>query len=412
MNQGKRAWVWPLCVALVTIGLALSGYLYYRTLALEGEAAASTFDVCSALFRVSCDDTLQSEASWFLGMPVAGWGIVYFATFASLLILGRSLKGAFMPQAAVAMVLMNVAGVGVGAGLFSQFLKGLPFCPLCAGVHLVLLALLPSVGLLYGQGIRAFYQDLQGAIAYVFGKDSENPTEATWRVVGLVTASLVGVVVFQWLLLMTNEARHVGTEKVDWRHLLAEFRATPPVDLPVDSSDPRIGPAAAPVQMVIFSSLQCPGCRVLARNLAGLPDRYGDDVSQIFKHFPLSSECNPAIERDLHPKACNLAAATIAAFNQDKFWAFHDALFDGDLNPSEAQVQQIAREIGLELERFATDRESAETVQKLQRDIELGIRLDIDQTPTVFINGKRVSPDALNTLDLLIDHELSDVPDR
>ena len=412
MNQEKRAWVWPLCFALVIIGLALSGYLNYRTLALEGEAAASPFDVCSALFRGSCDDTLQSETSWFLGMPVAGWGIVYFATFASLLILGRSLKAAFMPQAAVAMVLLDVAGIGVGAVLFSQFLRGAPFCPLCAGVHLVLLALLPSVGLLYGQSIRAFYRDLQGVIAYVFGKDSEDPTGATWRVVGLVTAALVGVVVFQWLLLMTNEARYAGTEEVDWRRILAEFRETLPVDLSVDSSDPRIGPATAPIQIVIFSSLQCPGCQVLARNLVDLPDRYEDEVSQIFKHFPLSSECNAAIERDMHPKACNLAAATIAAFNQGKFWAFHDALFDRDLNPSDARIQQIAQEIGLELERFATDRESAETVQKLQRDIELGIRLNINQTPTVFINGKRVSPDALNMLDLLVGHALSDVPDR
>ncbi len=75
-------------------------------------------------------------------------------------------------------------------------------------------------------------------------------------------------------------------------------------------------------------------------------------------------------------------------------------------------MQQIARKIGLEIERFATDRDSAETVQKLQQDIELGIRLDINQTPTVFINGKRVSPDALNMLDLLIGHALSDVPDH
>lgn len=409
VNQGRRNWAWPACVVLVAVGLALSGYLFYRTLAIEGAEGASSFDICSELLYASCDDALQSDGSWYLGFPVSGWGFVYFSTYAALLALGRVLKDAFMRPAAVAMILWNAIGIGVAAALFTQFLNGVPFCPLCLGVHFVLLALFPCVVMLYAQGPRSFYQDLLASLSYVFGREVSSPTEATWRVVGFVAVALVGIVVYQWLLLRTNEAIFALPGPADWQSVLREFQESPLLDVPIGSSDPRTGPASAPVQLVVFSSLQCPGCRDLARNLDTLQAQYGDRLAVVFKHFPLGTACNPSVGRDVHPRSCDLAAAAIAADYQDKFWAFQDRIFNGDRGADDARVQEIASEIGLALEDFERDRHSAETLRKLQEDIELGMQLDVEGTPTVFLNGKRVSPEGLSFLELLVDDALGEL---
>ena len=66
-------------------------------------------DICSALFGTGCDETLQSRTAVQLGLPLAGWGLIYYGTLASLLLLGWAMGDAFQFEASLTACLLATA---------------------------------------------------------------------------------------------------------------------------------------------------------------------------------------------------------------------------------------------------------------------------------------------------------------
>ena len=99
----------------------------------------------------------------------------------------------------------------------------------------------------------------------------------------------------------------------------------------------------------------------------------------VFRHFPVVSK---------HPRARVLAAAVEAAALQGSFWEMHDALFadQGHLDPP--HLWERARRLGLDLERFETDRRSDEVAARVERDFRSGVRAGVVSTPTLFVDGR------------------------
>ena len=106
---------------LIGSGGGLSAYLLTRSFALLS-GAADTPDACSAVFGAGCDAVLRGGSSWVLGIPLAGWGLVYFAALACLVLLGWFLRDAFERESAVAALLLATAGGLVSIGLSLQLL--------------------------------------------------------------------------------------------------------------------------------------------------------------------------------------------------------------------------------------------------------------------------------------------------
>lgn len=94
---------------------------------------------------------------------------------------------------------------------------------------------------------------------------------------------------------------------------------------------------------------------------------------------------------DLHPGACEAAYAAEAARLEGRFWAYHDALFEGELvADSQAQLARAAR-AGFDPERLSAVMASRVVRDRVRNDIELGIRLGVEGTPTLFVNRRRIS---------------------
>ena len=107
-------------------------------------------------------------------------------------------------------------------------------------------------------------------------------------------------------------------------------------------------------------------------------ERYPQDVKLVIKHFPLRS----------HAFARQAAAAALAAARQGKFWEMHKALFENYDKLDENKVQELAREVGLDLQRLAEDSASQAVQALIDRDLSEGQALGVKGTPTIFINGK------------------------
>jgi len=135
-----------------------------------------------------------------------------------------------------------------------------------------------------------------------------------------------------------------------------------------------------------YSDFQCPACGAMAPVISGLMDEYGDQINFQYKHFP--------IER-AHPFALQAAMATEAAGQQGKFYEFHDLLFENQQTWSRsatpnAQFQQYAAELGLDVDLFRQHSNASLLRDKVRAQQAEGIERGVTGTPTMFLNGVRM----------------------
>jgi len=121
-------------------------------------------------------------------------------------------------------------------------------------------------------------------------------------------------------------------------------------------------------------------------------------VKIAFKNLPLTN---------IHNMAEQAALAGLAAHSQGKFWQMHDALFAMNNNISPEKIQAAAKEIGLDMDRFNADLNSEATRQRLMKDILNAREAEVSGTPTLFVNGRRVTDRGPDALQKLINEELA-----
>lgn len=398
-----------ICFVLAGLGFAVSGYLLVRTFSLLVGESVEAVDVCTTVFGTGCDETLLSPSSRKLGIPLAGWGVVYFGALACLLIMAWALGKSFESEATLGTIVLSVFGCCASLWLVALMLTGpAPFCPLCAVVHVINLLLLATLVVCGGRTIGQLAESLKLAGKYLLGGEVDAPEQAAWKMVGFFTAGLLATVLYQWVLIETDRRASTGQEEMD-RQVLAAYQRAPTQDIPVADDDPRLGPADAPVELVVFSSFQCPGCRQFVGELYQVTKLFPEELRVVFKHYPLGKDCNPTLEVDMQPRACEAAWAAQSAHEQGEFWSFHDALFAADLQTHDDAIDQIAERSGIDVARFISNRGAPATLEKIKRDVELGDRLGVDGTPAIFLNGRRVRHVSAQALFVLVRH-LLDAP--
>lgn len=169
-------------------------------------------------------------------------------------------------------------------------------------------------------------------------------------------------------------------------------------DVPVDG-DPAIGPSNAPVTLIEFSDYQCPYCRKwYIEVFPQILSTYKDKVRFVYRDFPLSS----------HPEAAPAAEASDCAYEQDKFWEFHDKLFSGVQALGKDTYIQYARDLGLDMQKFQSCLSSGQYQSEVQSDLDFAANLGVRSTPTFFINGiPLVGAQPFDAFKQVIDKELA-----
>jgi protein-disulfide isomerase len=153
--------------------------------------------------------------------------------------------------------------------------------------------------------------------------------------------------------------------------------------LPVDAEVPTWGPWDAPVTLTLFADLECPHTRALLPELVRLKATLGNDLRWVFRHRPLSQ----------HPDAevsSRLLAAAGAELGAGAFWKLVTELArDAESEPKEIFEGWFER-AGLDGALRARLEASTAAEAIVKRDLELGARLLVRSTPTLFVNGVRI----------------------
>jgi protein-disulfide isomerase len=111
--------------------------------------------------------------------------------------------------------------------------------------------------------------------------------------------------------------------------------------VPVGESPVR-GPANALVTIVEFSDYQCPFCSRANATIQQLEKDYEGKIRVAMKQHPL----------DFHPRAKPAALAAMAAGEQGKYWEMHDKMFANQQSIEDANLEQYARDLGLNVDKW------------------------------------------------------------
>ncbi len=87
------------------------------------------------------------------------------------------------------------------------------------------------------------------------------------------------------------------------------------------------------------------------------------------------------------------AEASLAAQDQGKYWEMHDLLIKHSPKLDRDSLISYARELGLDVKKFTDALDTQKFRKEVDRDLDLAVKLDLYNTPTFFINGRKVIGD-------------------
>ena len=149
------------------------------------------------------------------------------------------------------------------------------------------------------------------------------------------------------------------------------------------------GPEKAPVRLVMYTDYQCVDCNRIEDEVRAMLGQR-TDVSLSIKQFPMCTDCNPDVSRNMHANACWAARAAEAAgilYGNDGFWKMHFWLFDRDGSFTDQQLNEGLPQLGFDPVQFINTMKSDQTLRLVQQDIAEAKWLGLHFTPMVFING-------------------------
>lgn len=155
-----------------------------------------------------------------------------------------------------------------------------------------------------------------------------------------------------------------------------------PLRQQVAAIGPSRGRADAPVTIVEFGDYQCPFCRQFEPTVESVLKQYPQHVRFVFRNYPLT---------DIHPEALHAAQAAVCAEKQGKFWPMHDAIYADAAPLGIGSLRALAKKVGLDSQKFEACVRSQAPNEVIHADMQAGEDLDVEATPTLFIDGRYVN---------------------
>ncbi|HXM20811.1 MAG TPA: thioredoxin domain-containing protein [Terriglobales bacterium] len=246
-------------------------------------------------------------------------------------------------------------------------------------------------------------ETVNGFLQQMFGYDSS----LSWKIVSIKPAEAEGLTEVNVVI---SGAQGKQSNKfyvtADGRHAVSgdiiPFGAHPfeaaRKELNRDLNGPSRGPADAPVTVVEFSDLQCPHCKDAHPTIQKLMSE-DKNVRVIFQSFPLP----------MHDWAAKAAAYAdcVSRSSNDAFWKFIQSVYGAQTDITAANADDkltgFADSAGVKGADIAACAAKPETASRVEKSMALGKALDVDSTPTLFINGRKLPAVPYEVLQKLVD---------
>ncbi len=379
------------------------GWLALATVLGLGFAAASTWvhyqilrnplysSFCDVNSTFSCTEAYTSKYGSVGGVPVALLGVLYFAFVLALIALCRRSATAVQNLAGYVFAISTVGLAAVLYLAYASFFILKAVCLLCVGSYAAVIALF----LISGAATRYPMTSLPRRASQDLRSLVRSPSALT-AALGFVTAAVLAIVFFPGEPISAAATR---TNPTTSENLPASAAPQAPAPSAVQQLEqvlsqqqrvPLLVPSnGAAVVIVKFNDYQCPPCRQTFMEykpiLTKLQERYPGKILFVTRDFPLDPECNTL--GGGHQAACEAAVAVRLAREKGKAEAMEEWLF-----ANQPQLTRDTVKAGLQTVAGVSnfDERFPSTLELVRGDIAQGRQLNVNGTPTFFMNGLRL----------------------
>ncbi len=173
-------------------------------------------------------------------------------------------------------------------------------------------------------------------------------------------------------------------------------------DILIKPDSQKIESAGAKVVLVEFGDYQCPACRAVNPLVNQILKDYKGKITFVFRNFPLPQ----------HQYAVISAESAEIAGDQGKFWEMHDMIYEhqdewvSSKTPKDLFIQ-YAKNLGMNVDEFKKSLDADKYSDKIERDRNDGDSINVDATPTFFVNGHKLVLNSAGDLKSAIDNALN-----
>lgn len=383
------------------LGVITSSYLLYHHIEIRnGFQQSKSF--CSINDLFDCDSIAMSKYSEIAHIPLASFGLLYYLSFAFLLLLNKnkifkSDNNRELSNILFFYIWLALPSTIVLAALSCLILnKVCLFCSILYLVNIILSILIYICPDRKGNISESFSSGLKSFFAFL----AEFSTKSlSFMLLFIASAGFIYIAPEKIFIKLIFEPRLAAlSQRITFEPFIKAWINAVEEKINIDTSssaeekDFILGSLNAPLSIVEFADYECPHCKEAGKQIKPFVQANPEKFNLVYKNFPLDNSCNKNIIGRKHIFACHMAImARCAGMQNDKyFWEMNEKLIHLE-EPSWQSLENLPLEIGLNIEEFKTCLSSSAVKQKIEKDIDEAINLNIKSTPTIFYNNKRIN---------------------
>ena len=166
-----------------------------------------------------------------------------------------------------------------------------------------------------------------------------------------------------------------------------------------------MGDPNAKVVIDIFEDFQCSACRIYTSDIE--PQVISEIAETgkayyVFHQYPFEDDGSPDLK-----ESDNSALASECGAEQNRFWDYKNLLFanqtqvEGQFN--DIRLEAFAKSLNLDMEKFNVCYQEKRYQNKLEEGLSLGEQMGVQGTPSIFVNGEKISPGKVPSFDLILE---------
>ncbi|MBQ7764105.1 thioredoxin domain-containing protein [bacterium] len=361
-------------LALIGLGLSIKLAFIFHAANFD-QYALSSF--CSINDFIDCDGAAKTNTAQFLGIPLAWWGIFFYITVLFLSIVNKIKNIRFLkflevfknPNSYIA-TLGTIAFIVSVILAFISIYKIHKLCILCFVTYFIdlTIAVIAASGLfknIVKSFKETFFDFIDGAKKY---------TKTCIVLVLLATAFLT------YTGISLKFVPHIKKRNEIAKYRKIKFN-------PYRVKGNLLGSEKADVVIELYSDYVCPLCYINNIMIHKAVQEF-PNIKIIHYNYPFDKECNHYININMHPHACFMSRGAIAAGKQGNYWEMSSLLYENQPKKMEKMLELVEK-LNLDKDKFVKDFESDLTTKEIAKTVLRGEELEIDATPTMYINGEQ-----------------------
>ncbi len=377
-------------ILLTIIGTVLSASLTIEHF-YPDTGISSTF--CKDSIINPCSSIQYSEYSTLLGIPVAAFGLLFFVFILFfVLIADYAAERYYLYFLAIALPL-SALSILIDIFLFIILIKLRYFCTLCIMTYFINILLFITLIFWTIKTKSTFSMSFKDILKSILELAGENPDRKAALSLFIIFAFFLSFAIFSSSYILKIKTYEPSPPKEKIEAFLNTFFSSQPIDLALPESNMILGDVNAPVSIVVFTDFLCTACYKFFLAEKYLFSKFQNKINIIYYNYPLDKTCNKYLSHTRYLNSCMASRAITSAAQLESFEQYllnhfnkYRAIAHGyNREASFAIASQI-----VDMNTFIQKFNSNEVDEIIVRDIILAKELNINATPTLFINGRKL----------------------